>query len=110
MPTPKSFLFGPWPIKASEIFYTSKHSFGLVNLKPVMLGHVLVISRRSVQRFTELHPEEVADLFTSAQTIGKVIEREFKAESLTITVQDGPQGHLLCNVRLVLFLYKVLLD
>ena len=67
----------------------SKYSYGIVNLKPVVPGHVLVIPKRIVKRFAELSAEEVSDMFLSAQEIGKVIEREFKGESLTITVQDG---------------------
>jgi bis(5'-adenosyl)-triphosphatase len=86
----QKFLFGPWPISPSEIFFTSKYCFGLVNLKPVVPGHVLVISRRVVPRFNQLTPEEVSDLLTSGQSIAKEIERIYNADSLTLTIQDGP--------------------
>jgi bis(5'-adenosyl)-triphosphatase len=86
----QKILFGPWTISPSEIFFTSKHCFGLVNLKPVVPGHVLVISRRVVPRFNELTPEEVSDLLTSGQRIAKEVERIYSAESLTFTIQDGP--------------------
>ncbi|KAI8892922.1 HIT-like domain-containing protein [Globomyces pollinis-pini] len=85
-------LFGPHTIRASEIFFTSKYSFGLVNLKPVVPGHVLVISRRVVDRVTNLTPDEVSDMFQSAQLISTEIEKFHKAESMTITVQDGPKA------------------
>ncbi len=32
------FHFGPWPIGSSEVFFTSRLSYGLVNLKPVVPG------------------------------------------------------------------------
>ncbi len=48
---------------------------------------VLVIPRRLVPRFTELSPEEVSDLWLAAQRIGAVIEKEYNAESLTLTIQ-----------------------
>ncbi|KAL2916068.1 Dinucleoside triphosphate hydrolase [Polyrhizophydium stewartii] len=137
------FKFGPWPIRPSEIFYASRLSFGLVNLKPIVpclwadcprtatgpsallaypfarlladtvavgasdmravsLGRelttrthstdVLVVSRRPVMRFNDLTDDEVSDLFRSVQTISKVIEHEYKAESLSITLQDGPHA------------------
>ncbi|KAI8924326.1 HIT-like domain-containing protein [Entophlyctis helioformis] len=85
-----TFHFATWPIRSSEIFFTSKLSFGLVNLKPIVPGHVLVISRRVVARFNDLSSDEVADLMLSAHTISKAIERQYNAESLTITLQDGP--------------------
>lgn len=33
--------------------------------------------------------EEASDLFYSSQAIGKIIEREYKATSLTFVIQDG---------------------
>jgi len=51
----------------------SKLSYGIVNLKPIVPGHVLVIPKRVVKRFQELSPEEVGDLWQSAQHIGKLI-------------------------------------
>ncbi|KAJ3182304.1 hypothetical protein HDU87_008466 [Geranomyces variabilis] len=53
---------------------------------------VLVLPRRVVQRFADLSREEVADLFLSAHTIAKKVETQYKAESLTITIQDGVQA------------------
>ncbi|KAL1922516.1 uncharacterized protein VTP21DRAFT_10055 [Calcarisporiella thermophila] len=84
-----TYSFGPHVIRKSEVFYQSKLSLGLVNLKPIVPGHVLVISRRVVPRFTELSSEEVSDLWVSAQTVAKVIEKEYNAESLTFAIQDG---------------------
>ncbi|KAK9766506.1 Dinucleoside triphosphate hydrolase [Basidiobolus ranarum] len=86
----KAFYFGPHKICPTQIFYGSRFAYGLVNLKPIVPGHVLVVSKRSVARFTDLTPEEVSDLFVSAQSIGRVVEKEFQGESLSVVVQDGP--------------------
>ncbi|KAF9582906.1 hypothetical protein BGW38_010602 [Lunasporangiospora selenospora] len=56
--------------------------------------HVLVISRRNVPRFLDLTPEEVSDMFQSAQRIGKVIEKEYGATSLTLACQTVPHCHV----------------
>jgi bis(5'-adenosyl)-triphosphatase len=48
---------------------------------------VLVITKRHTRRFQDLTLDEVADLFQSAQTIGKVIEKEYGATSLTMAMQ-----------------------
>ncbi|PNH08266.1 Bis(5'-adenosyl)-triphosphatase [Tetrabaena socialis] len=65
-------------------------SYGFVNLKPVVPGHVLVSPRRPAKRFQDLNAEEVADLWLLAQRIGTVVERQYGAGSLTLAIQDGP--------------------
>ncbi|CAK0751322.1 hypothetical protein CVIRNUC_002059 [Coccomyxa viridis] len=81
--------FGPHKIHASELFARTALSFAFVNLKPVVPGHVLVCSRRVVQRFTSLRNEEVSDLWCLAQKVGQVVEPYFGATSLTFAIQDG---------------------
>ncbi|KAG9098337.1 hypothetical protein FS749_004013 [Ceratobasidium sp. UAMH 11750] len=51
---------------------------------------VLVISNRAVPRLSDLSPEEVADMFSTVQQVGNLIQTAFKAEALTIACQDGP--------------------
>ncbi|KAG0053412.1 hypothetical protein BGZ83_001178 [Gryganskiella cystojenkinii] len=73
---------------------TKEHIIEVLELTVVLhsstSGHVLVISRRNVPRFLDLSPEEVSDMFQSAQRIGEVIEKEYGGSSLTIACQDGP--------------------
>ncbi|KAG8950484.1 hypothetical protein FRC04_007499 [Tulasnella sp. 424] len=73
-----------------QVFFQSRLCFGLVNLKPIVPGHILVVPKRVVPRLADLTREEITDLFGSAQRIGQVVEREYKAESLTVACQDGP--------------------
>ncbi|ORX86053.1 HIT-like protein [Anaeromyces robustus] len=84
------YYFGQFKIYKTQIFFNSKYSFGLVNLKPISPGHVLVIPKRVVKRFSDITKEELNDLFESVQIIGKEIEKTYKGKSLTITIQDGP--------------------
>ncbi|GAA5964434.1 hypothetical protein JCM21900_005743 [Sporobolomyces salmonicolor] len=74
----------------NQVFYQSTLSAGIVNLKPLVPGHVLVIPRRVVPRFRDLTPQEVSDLFLSVHQVSKVIETEYKAQALNIALQDGP--------------------
>ncbi|KAJ2548589.1 Dinucleoside triphosphate hydrolase [Coemansia sp. RSA 1878] len=85
----KVVQFGPLTIPLSQVFLLSKHTYGLVNLKPIRPGHVLVVSRRKVARFNDLTLEEVTDLFTNGQRISKAVEKLFNADGLTLCVQDG---------------------
>ncbi|KAJ3199797.1 hypothetical protein HK099_003005, partial [Clydaea vesicula] len=43
-------------------------------------------------RFSELDNEEVVDIFETVQKVSKVIEKEYNAESMTLTIQDGPSA------------------
>ncbi|KAG0633668.1 HIT-like domain-containing protein [Tuber brumale] len=73
----------------SQVFYSTAHSFALVNLKPLLPGHVLVCSNRVVPRLKDLSADEVTDLFLTVQKVSKVIEKIYKADSLNIAMQDG---------------------
>ena len=53
---------------------------------------MLVIPRRVVFRLSDLDPEEVTDLFLSVQHVGKVLEKAYNAQSLTISIQDGKEA------------------
>lgn len=48
---------------------------------------MLVIPRRVVPRLTDLRPDEVSDLFTTVQNVGRAIERAYKADALTVSLQ-----------------------
>jgi diadenosine tetraphosphate (Ap4A) HIT family hydrolase len=87
-----SYAFGPWTIRASEVFASSPLSFASVNLKPVVPGHVLIISKRVCPRFCDLNEEEVADLWLLARRVGAKVEPHFKATSLTMAIQDGSEA------------------
>ncbi|XP_067288094.1 bis(5'-adenosyl)-triphosphatase isoform X2 [Pseudorasbora parva] len=87
-----TFRFGQHIIKTSAVFLKTDLSFALVNRKPVVPGHVLVCPLRVVERFRDLRPEEVADLFMTSQRVANGIEKHFQASSLTIAIQDGPEA------------------
>ena len=55
--------FGPIAIPGAQVFYETSQTFALVNLKPVVPGHVLVCPRRSTPKFTDLSDEEISDLW-----------------------------------------------
>ncbi|NP_001341518.1 bis(5'-adenosyl)-triphosphatase isoform 3 [Homo sapiens] len=87
-----SFRFGQHLIKPSVVFLKTELSFALVNRKPVVPGHVLVCPLRPVERFHDLRPDEVADLFQTTQRVGTVVEKHFHGTSLTFSMQDGPEA------------------
>ena len=46
-------------VVTTQVFYATKLSAALVNLKPILPGHSLVIPKRVVPRYTDLSPDEV---------------------------------------------------
>ncbi|KAM9901106.1 hypothetical protein OXX79_004732 [Metschnikowia pulcherrima] len=77
----------------SQVFFKSSHTYALVNLKPLVPGHVLVVPlRTSVLRFGDLTPVESQDYMASLQTVQKLITRVYHADSLNLAIQDGPES------------------
>ncbi|KAF4973723.1 hypothetical protein FZEAL_9250 [Fusarium zealandicum] len=82
-------------LTASQVFLTTPHSFALVNLKPLIPGHVLVCPHSPHRRLTDLTPAETADLFTTVQLIQRLLARVYfpspepEAGSFSVAVQDG---------------------
>ena len=68
--TTSEHRFGPIKIPPTQVFVESPLSVGLVNLKPVVPGHVLILSRRVAARFADLTAEETADIWHLAKRVG----------------------------------------
>ncbi|OJD17444.1 hypothetical protein AJ78_02469 [Emergomyces pasteurianus Ep9510] len=76
----------------NQVFYITPLSFALVNLKPLLPGHVLVCPLRCVPRVSDLSPTETTDLFLTVRRVSRMIERVYHGTSLNIAIQDGPEA------------------
>ncbi|XP_057247636.1 bifunctional bis(5'-adenosyl)-triphosphatase/adenylylsulfatase FHIT [Beta vulgaris subsp. vulgaris] len=95
------FTFGPYKIDSKEVFYSTNLSYAMVNLRPLLPGHVLVCPRREVKRFADLTADETCDIWLTAQKVGRQLEDYHKASSLTLAIQDGPQaGQTVAHVHI----------
>lgn len=89
--------FGPFEV-TKQVFLRTHHVYGLVNLKPIVPGHVLVCPLKPHRRLTDLSTEETTDLFSTVQLIQRMLGRiYFKSDDLsvgsfTVAVQDGPEA------------------
>jgi bis(5'-adenosyl)-triphosphatase len=77
-----------------QVFYNAPFCYALVNIKPLLPGHVLVVSNRIVPRFTDLSTDEVTDLFTTVKKVQKMLARVYFTDRGTKvnrlgTVEDG---------------------
>jgi diadenosine tetraphosphate (Ap4A) HIT family hydrolase len=78
----RTYLFSSMVIPESQVFFASKLTFAIVNIK-------LVVSQRVVSRLCELRGEEVSELFRCVQLVGGIIEKAYNAHALTVVLQDG---------------------
>lgn len=86
---PEPLMFGPYRIDEDQVFFSTRSTMAVVNLKPLVPGHVLVVPHRVAVRFADLTPQEVADLYTSVHEIAPRLEKHYGGQALTISIQDG---------------------
>lgn len=90
--TPAEIYFAKFLV-TNQVFYRTKYTYALVNLKPLVPGHVLVIPiRTSVLRFGDLTTDESIDYMNTLQLIHKFIQKTYAADALNIAIQDGPES------------------
>ena len=76
-----------------QVFYKTAHCYALVNLKPIIPGHVLVVPLRTdVRELSQLTPIETHDYFNTVQLIQQFIRWHYNADSINIAIQDGPEA------------------
>lgn len=81
--------FGPYSIPESQVFFATASSFAFVNIRPTTQGHCLVAPRRRVARFSDMGPDEVGDLWVTAQKISKLVQECFHTDAASLVLQDG---------------------
>ena len=80
------------------MFLKTPHSFAVVNLKPLIPGHILVCPLQPHLRLTDLTAEETADLFSAVQLTQRLLGKLYFPDadplggSFTVAVQDGPEA------------------
>ncbi|KAI1814335.1 HIT domain-containing protein [Poronia punctata] len=92
-----SIHFGPFDV-TTQVFMTTPHSFALVNLKPLLPGHVLVCTRAPHKRLTELSASELTDLFGAVQRVQRMLARYYFAAAAAAPpppaqIQNDDEGH-----------------
>ncbi|KAL3418368.1 HIT domain-containing protein [Phlyctema vagabunda] len=109
MTSPSPIHFGPFEV-TDQVFYNTPLSYALVNIKPLLPGHVLVIPHRRVQRMTELTQPEVTDLFSTVQRVQRMLAGEYfngggqpEDGSFNLAIQDGRDAgqtvpHMHCHI------------
>lgn len=87
----QQLIFGKFKISPSQIFYTSptKLSAAIVNLRPIVPGHVLIIPKRIVPKVSQLDTDEYIDLWQTVRLVQSMLEKHYNAQGFNIAIQDG---------------------
>ena len=88
-PEPSNVTFGPFAVDASQVFFESDTCRALVNLKPLVAGHVLVVPKAVVPTLGEMDEELHRDLWRAARRVHAMITAEYGATGANVAVQDG---------------------
>jgi len=82
--------FGKFAIPAASVFYRSPaNTLAFVNLRPIVLGHVLLIPSRVVALMQDLTEAEYLDLWSTVRIIQGMLQQEYNATAFNVAVQDG---------------------
>ncbi|KAI0483304.1 HIT-like domain-containing protein [Xylariaceae sp. FL0804] len=87
----RPYFFGPFEV-TSQVFLTTAHSFALVNLKPLLPGHVLVCPRRPHRRLTDLAAAELTDLFCAVQRVQRMLAARYFTPAAAAGERSGGAG------------------
>ncbi len=82
-------MFGRFKILANQIFHRTEHSFALVNLRPLVKGHVLVVSNRIAPLLSDLHDHEYDDLWKTVRKVQQALKKQYNCDAFNVAVQDG---------------------
>ncbi|KAJ8608383.1 hypothetical protein CTAYLR_008161 [Chrysophaeum taylorii] len=85
----KTVSFGRFEVDGRQVFYESPKSLAIVNLKPIVPGHVLVIPKRVAPTLADLDDLEYVDLWRSARDVAKVVLDYYGKDDANLAVQDG---------------------
>lgn len=86
---PTTFKFGDKVIPSQQVFIARRHVYAMVNVSPLVAGHVTVVPTRVVQHFKDLTELETLELFVCSKEIAKKFEDTFKVRSFSFIIQDG---------------------
>lgn len=76
-----------------QVFFQSKYCFAVVNLKPIMPGHILVVPYNTNHiELSNLSVEETTDFFNTVQLLQQFIRKEFSCDAINVAIQDGPEA------------------
>jgi len=89
----ESVQFGRFRIPPEHVIYSSPSNLSraIVNLRPIVPNHLLVLSTRVAAHLSDLTPEEYIDLWNSVRVVQDLLRKSYPDSNLSfnVAVQDG---------------------
>jgi len=76
-------------ILESQVFYRGDGVLGVLTHKPAVLGHVLIIPERHVERFEHLTAAEIAALSDAIKKVDLAVRRAFGSQDYLLLQKNG---------------------
>ncbi len=70
-------------------FFESKNYYCLYNIRPVFLGHSLIIPKQHIKSFLKLKENTTKEFFKILKKISKILMKVYKADGIDLAIQDG---------------------
>ncbi|GAW82867.1 histidine triad protein [Plasmodium gonderi] len=83
------YQFGMFEIDKREVFITTEHSYGFVNNKPLLPGHILLTTLKKKARYNDLDIEEIIDINLLSNFMCHVMGVLHNTTNFSIAIQDG---------------------
>lgn len=78
----------PEIIKA-QVFYEGNLVYALLNYKPILEGHSLILPKRHVVRFEDLTNEELAEMGSTIRKVNRAFQNVYGKQDYILILQNG---------------------
>ncbi|ANQ06607.1 Histidine triad protein [Plasmodium coatneyi] len=85
----EKYQFGMFEIDKREVFITTEHSYGFVNNKPLLPGHILLTTLKRKEKYNDLEIDEVIDINLLSNFMCHVMGAIHNTTNFSIAIQDG---------------------
>ncbi|CAO1636392.1 unnamed protein product [Parajaminaea phylloscopi] len=76
-----------------QVFLRTPHALGIVNLKPIVPCHVLIIPPDpEIRRLRDLPADKIGPFFEAVQLVASRLEKALGCTSSNIAIQDGAEA------------------
>ena len=72
-----------------QVFFETKNFIAAYNIRPLLPGHSLIISKRHVSSITDLSDGELADLKKMLKLLVPKLLKAYKADSYNLSINSG---------------------
>ena len=73
----------------AQLVYEDDHTIAFLDIRPISLGHTLVVTKNHYQNLIELPETEVSPLFNAVKKVAVKVKSGMNADGLNIGLNDG---------------------